>query len=38
MARVFVIDDAAADLQLIRSMLESGGHSVTTCQEPLEVE
>ncbi len=38
MARLFVIDDAAADLQLIRSMLEAGGHSVTTCQEPVDVE
>ncbi len=38
MACVFVVDDAEADLQLIRSMLESGRHDVIACREPREVE
>ncbi len=38
MASVFVVDDAEADLQLIRSMLESGRHDVISCREPREVE
>ncbi len=38
MACVFVVDDAEADLQLIRTMLESGRHDVISCREPREVE
>lgn len=38
MACVFVVDDATADIQLIRSMLESDHHKVVSCQEPVDVE
>lgn len=38
MARVFVVDDAPAELQLISAMLESGGHVVIASQEAVDVE
>jgi twitching motility two-component system response regulator PilH len=33
MAKVMVVDDAAADLKLMQTILESGGHQVISCQE-----
>jgi twitching motility two-component system response regulator PilH len=38
MAKVMVVDDAAADLKLMQSMLESGGHQVVAYQDGLQLE
>jgi twitching motility two-component system response regulator PilH len=38
MARVMIVDDSAADLRLMQSILEAGGHQVTSYQDATKVE
>lgn len=38
MARIMVVDDAAADLKLMQTILESGGHQVLAYQDGHQLE